>query len=443
MVALYVSGLLAAMANSARAIPNLATTVLLTDYVNKTGARCLDGSPQRYWLQKSATGSSKWAIHLMGGGWCESISDCAARAYSWHCYIGSSDPRCFSRQQGDMPPWENYSATMDFTDIPSILGARWGGGFMINDPARNTIGADWNRVEISYCSGDGHVGSSDNVTYVTFNGTSNLPLYFRGGRNVAAAFDHLILTQGLGSADEVLLSGDSAGGLACYSHADSLRALLPQARVLAAPDSGFFYAYDLYPSWPRALVQFVAANGNATAFLNQACVAAQLAAGHDPLECILPEVAAPFISTPLFVMNSKYDPALFQIIAGESGKNATNVNRIGAQLLERINATVLSNNTNAAINALFAPSCTEHCGQWGTNQTGLFPDYNPTIDDATGIQAFAQWRDSLPPSTWPAGSRGRADAERAWGASPPRAPQRVWIQGATFPCANCCNGGQA
>jgi hypothetical protein len=46
---------LAALGIVAAASPNLATTVLLTDYVNSTGARCLDGSPQRYWIQPSAS----------------------------------------------------------------------------------------------------------------------------------------------------------------------------------------------------------------------------------------------------------------------------------------------------------------------------------------------------------------------------------------------------
>lgn len=144
------------------AIPNLFESVLLDSYVASTGARCLDGSPQRYWLQKGSE-KSRWAIHFMGGGWCESMPDCAARAYSWTCYIGSSDPKCFSRAKGDMPPWENYSSTMDATDIPSVLGARWGGGMLINDPARNPVTADWNKVELSYCSGDGWVGNSDTV----------------------------------------------------------------------------------------------------------------------------------------------------------------------------------------------------------------------------------------------------------------------------------------
>ena len=289
-----------------------------------------------------------------------------------------------------------------------------------------------------------HAHDNTQVTNVTFNGTSNLPLYFRGGRNAAAVFDHLIATQGLGDAEEVLLSGDSAGGLACYSHADSLQRLLPKARVLVAPDSGYFFSYDLDRGWPQALVGFVAANGNATAFLDQSCVAARVAAGVEPLDCILPEVAAPHIAAPLFVMNSKYDPALLAISAGENGRNASATNRVGAQLVASVNATVLSPpNVNAAINAAFMPSCFEHCGQWGTNQSGPFPDFSPTIDGFTGLAALAEWRAALPPSTWPLASPRRAAAEAAAAARGAQAaPRRVWVQEASYPCSTCCQGGQ-
>ena len=288
------------------------------------------------------------------------------------------------------------------------------------------------------------MGNQEKVTFVSYNGSSNLPLYFRGGRNAAAVFDHLVKSQGMGDADEVLLSGDSAGGLACYSHADSLQQLLPKARVLVAPDSGYFFKYDLDRGWPAALVGFVAANGNATAYLNQACVAARTAAGADPLECILPEVAAPHISTPLFVMNSKYDPALLEISASESGKNVSNTNRVGAMLVASVNATVLSPpNVNAAINAAFMPSCFEHCGQWGTNQSAPFPDFNPTIDGFTGLEALATWRSNLPPSTWPQGSPCRATAEAGAAARGAQGgSRRVWVQEARFPCETCCQGGQ-
>jgi hypothetical protein len=189
---------LASLGIAAAASPNLATTVLLTDYVNSTGARCLDGSPQRYWIQPSAStacvrdaacagpaqmstnvsrlcdyatrctavahrlgarrtsarlplrctlsNATKWYIHFMGGGWCESLESCAARAYAPTCYIGSSDPACFAETPGDSLPGVNFSSVMDFTAIPSCLGARWCGGLMSNDSVHNPLAWDWNKV---------------------------------------------------------------------------------------------------------------------------------------------------------------------------------------------------------------------------------------------------------------------------------------------------------
>ena len=264
------------------------------------------------------------------------------------------------------------------------------------------------------------MGNNDTVTYVDYNGTANLPLYFRGGRNAAAVFDYLMTQEGLGMAEEVILSGDSAGGLACYSHADSLAAFLgPTTRLLVAPDSGFFYSYDRYPSW-EATLTWVSANGNSTAYLNAACVAAKLGGGESPFSCIFPEQASPFIATPLFVANSKYDPALLAIVGGESGNNVSNTNRIGSTLVELINTTVI---TRSATNGAFIASCKEHCGQWGTNQTGPFPDFRPVIDGLSQLDAFVKWRQGLLQGSQEAG-------------------QRLWIQQAPYPCDTCCQGGQ-
>ena len=62
--------LLLLAASASGTIQNLAKSQLLTDYVTKTGARCLDGTPQRYWLRQAAPGSAnatKYYIHIMGG----------------------------------------------------------------------------------------------------------------------------------------------------------------------------------------------------------------------------------------------------------------------------------------------------------------------------------------------------------------------------------------
>jgi hypothetical protein len=74
-------------------LANLANAVLLSSYVDTFGARCLDGTPPRYWLQTATEGSlnaTKWLFDFEGGAWCESIEDCASRAYSYTCWLGST-----------------------------------------------------------------------------------------------------------------------------------------------------------------------------------------------------------------------------------------------------------------------------------------------------------------------------------------------------------------
>jgi hypothetical protein len=53
-------------------------------------------------------------------------------------------------------------------------------------------------------------GDNATVTMTTYN-QSEVPLYFRGARNLRAVISYLVASYGLGSASEVIVSGDSAG----------------------------------------------------------------------------------------------------------------------------------------------------------------------------------------------------------------------------------------
>ena len=303
---------------------------------------------------------------------------------------------------------------MAFSCLPACNGARWCGGLFTNDSATNPLSFDWNQVLLPYKDGQSFTGDAAEPVFTTFNG-QRVPLYFRGRRNFLAAVDYLTSALGMDAADEVALTGNSAGGLATYYHADALTALLPRARVWAAPDSGFFIGnVPGHASWPAGLRAMVAM-ANSTAALNARCVAAKAAAGGDAADCALPEVAAPFIATPLYVMNSRYDPALYSIAGGESGKNATHVNEIGALFLATAQATLLAG-ARGAQNAAFVGACAQHCGQWSQGSDG---DFNETIGALQAIPALLQWR---------AGA----------------APGKLWLQapGNTFPCTACCAGGQ-
>jgi hypothetical protein len=91
-------------------------------------------------------------------------------------------------------------------------------------------------------------------------------------------------------------------------------------------------------------------------------VAAVRAAGGDPATCAFPEVLAPHVTTPLVVMNGRFDPALASISAGENQGNASHVREIGQRFLGLVNDTVLAQ--GGGRNAAFVTSCAQHCGQW-------------------------------------------------------------------------------
>ena len=160
--------------------------------------------------------------------------------------------------------------------------------------------------------------------------------------------------------------------------------------------------------------------------LHRACVAARRAAGDaDGLACLFPEVAAPHVAAPLFMLQPKFDPALLFYSCGglgDSSAEAPNTNRVGSSVVDMIQATVLRPGTR---NAIYATSCAMHAGQWSVRDAAEKPwtnGYNVTIDGATAARAVDSW----------------------WGALVARRPppRTSWVQGARHPCRDCCRGGQ-
>ncbi len=96
---------------------------------------------------------------------------------------------------------------------------------MMNDPARNPLTHDWNKVLLPYCDGGSFAGNLDGSVPSRLHETNShhaagpVDLFFRGFRNLNAVADALQADHGLGNATHVLISGDSAGGLATYWHA--------------------------------------------------------------------------------------------------------------------------------------------------------------------------------------------------------------------------------
>jgi len=411
---------------AAAVLPNATLYLnLLTEANARTGAACLDGSPGAYYMRKGVgSGVSKWYIHHMGGGWCESLDDCHRRSFQ---QTGTS---------------KHYGPT-------NAMGS----GYFSPLPSENPMMYNWNIVYLMYC--DGGSFSGDNATVVVHKGR---PLHFRGKRIREAAYASLLKTKKLNSATDVVISGCSAGGLATYLHVDqwcdALAADAPAAKCVGMPDSGFFLDYqspkvgpadgarDIARQSPREVPREILREAaperetasrqldtartqvqvgttiagkyhsglrwafemfNATSGVNQDCITAHASGGAWPDDptylCFFAEHTVPYTHTPIFALQSEYDSwqQMYVVAKGES------VQTLGDNITRLMYANSLGPHRQ---NGAFLDSCSHHCGSWNAI----------TIDGEQVSTAFAKWYESL---------------------GTPRT-KRVWRQAKPFPCKSCC-----
>ncbi|GFP81555.1 protein notum homolog [Phtheirospermum japonicum] len=169
------------------------------------GAVCLDGSPAGYHYSEGfGDGANNWLVYLPGGGWCDTTSSCVNRVKT---------------QPG-------LSSTINITTT-------YFGGILSPRKIHNPDFYNWNRVYVVYCDGSSFVGDVEAVDPET-------NLHYRGSRIFSAVVDEL-LAKGLNNAQNVILAGNSAGGLATILNCDRFRALVPNTATLkCVSDSGFF-----------------------------------------------------------------------------------------------------------------------------------------------------------------------------------------------------------
>jgi hypothetical protein len=214
------------------------------------------------------------------------------------------------------------------------------------------------------------------------------------------------------NATEVVISGCSAGGLATILHTNRWRNRIlaasqqnaSEVSVVGMPDSGFFIEYDeldaLFVTGLKAM--FDEFNMSATA--NTACMAAHQG---EEYKCILAANVMPYISTPMFALQSQYDS--WQAVNIRNDLYPPVLNRFGAQLQRMVKESMLDPWPR---NAVFLDSCFHHCGGWGT----LRDD-----DGRTQAAAFAEWYGAILVG-------GNATTQ-------------LYGKLASYPCIECCGAG--
>jgi hypothetical protein len=249
-------------------------------------AQCLDGSQGSYYFRPSSAGSTKTKIFYQGGGWCVSDGDCYARSLT---SIGTSN--------GLAPT------------SPEPAGY-CGSAFLSDNATVNPTTADWNAIFVPYCDGSAYTGSRLAPVNFTHDSSQHSYIYYRG----AYVRDGLIadwLAQGIigPTTTDIAIGGCSAGGHAVWlhldAHAEKMRAggVPAAARITGLSDAGFFldHVTEGGSQYRSQLFEWGFGAWNATPALSASCIAVF------GWKCIMPQYTARFITTPLFMVNSRYD----------------------------------------------------------------------------------------------------------------------------------------
>ncbi|KAJ6848543.1 pectin acetylesterase 12-like [Iris pallida] len=224
------------------------------------GAVCLDGTPPGYHLHRGyGSGANSWLVQLEGGGWCNDINTCVYRKKTRR---GSS----------------NYMEKQ----IPFT-------GLLSNKADENPDFYNWNRVKVRYCDGASFSGEGYNKA---------AGLFFRGQRIWSAAMEDL-MSKGMHNANEALLSGCSAGGLASILHCDEFRALFPgRTKIKCLADAGFFLDAVDVAGWRtmRSFFDGVVKLQGVARNLPRSCTSQM-----DATACFFPQNLVAKVQTPFFL----------------------------------------------------------------------------------------------------------------------------------------------
>ncbi|CAE7897096.1 notum, partial [Symbiodinium sp. KB8] len=332
----------------------------------------------------SSSNSSTWIVDLEGGGWCDSKEDCF-----WHCVQTPLSALC------------THYARMCPRALPRPAAIQ---GLL--DDLLDPVLKDANKIFISYCTSDGHMGDG-----------SSWNLQFRGARVVQAVFRDLMQRFHFASGDRrhlLVLGGQSAGARGAMVNLDYMPDILGPAaanvKVIGFLDSPFWL--DMPPYAGSSFIGFnhsckqVFDMANVTR-LGSAC-AAQYPA--EPWKCIMGQYRMPHLRTAYLMVASQYDSFQLEKNLGHKPPFDDAEKRYAEGFAQKTRALALSLRTQwpetGSQNAVFSWACYEHatslsragfdehaCGQNSTtldSATAQFLGLSP----ATGSPRVLSWVDT-------------------------------------------------
>uniref|UniRef100_A0A804MAW9 Pectin acetylesterase n=1 Tax=Zea mays TaxID=4577 RepID=A0A804MAW9_MAIZE len=321
------------------------------------GAVCLDGSPPVYHFSPgSGSGANNWVVHMEGGGWCRNPDECAVRKGNFRGSSKFMKPLSFSGILGG-----NQKSNPDFYN--------------------------WNRVKIRYCDGSSFTGDVEAVDTAK-------DLRYRGFRVWRAVIDDLLTVRGMSKAQNALLSGCSAGGLAAILHCDRFHDLFPaKTKVKCFSDAGYFFdGKDISGNfYARSIYKSVVNLHGSAKNLPASCTSKPK---QSPELCMFPQYVVPTMRTPLFILNAAYDSWQVKNVLAPSPadpKKTWAQCKLDIKSCSASQLTTLQNFRTDFLAALpktqsvgmFIDSCNAHC-QSGSQDTWL-ADGSPTVNKTVSL----------------------------------------------------------
>jgi hypothetical protein len=189
--------------------------LVVLDTAKYPQAVCNDGTSGAYVLRSGVGGASnRWIVSLQGGGECYDQASCSSRAANTPTLVGTA----------------SYQAN------PSSAFGQ--GGILGPTPGTNPDFYDANMVQVLYCSSDDWSGAK--VGTSAYNADDPTTWNFQGRAILDSVIADLEANHGLASATEVMLTGQSAGGVGTFANANPVAKLVPaSARYVAYSDAAF------------------------------------------------------------------------------------------------------------------------------------------------------------------------------------------------------------
>ena len=223
-------------------VPTSSSIFTLRDTGGAT-SKCLDGSNAKFYTYDGAE-TSKFIVYFEGGYLClgadqnAMLDDCVTRSST---EFGSSN---------------TYGSTRDLSSRTLLS----------SDPVKNPLFHNYTKAYFPYCDGSLHQGTLTNP--VNHGGTN---LYFRGQDNTITYFTMMNSLYQFYSADEIIVTGVSAGSMGALFWSNYLRTQITnQDNLYMIGDSSYFDNYFNHyqlnqPTFYNALLplfQMLAAGGS-------------------------------------------------------------------------------------------------------------------------------------------------------------------------------------